>query len=235
MTIVRLCISILALFGLCACMAVTPDAAPVAGTTSANANAKAAARRFIEVVAQVEPVAERFCRNSAPDLDCDLRIIVDARPNQPANAYQTIDAHGRPVIVFSLSLIYLAENADELAFVMGHEAAHHIAGHFARARDNAFAGAVLGGVLAGLAGGDAATVDAARDLGAAKGALQYSKRFELEADALGTRIAYLAGYDPEIGAVYFSRIPDPGVRFLATHPPNSARIAAVRQTLADLR
>lgn len=216
-------------------MAVTPDAAPRVGTTNASANAKAAARRFVEVVAQVEPVAERLCRNSAPDLDCDLRIVVDTRPNQPANAYQTIDARGRPAIVFSLRLIFMAENADELAFVMGHEAAHHIAGHFARTRDNAFAGAVLGGVLAGLAGGDGAAVATARDLGAAKAALQYSKGFELEADALGTRIAYLAGYDPEIGAVFFTRIPDPGGRFLATHPPNRARIAAVRQTMAVLR
>lgn len=231
--------SILALFGLCACLAVTPDAAPVGGagstTATATATAKAAARRFVEVVARLEPVAERVCRNRAPEIDCDLRIVVDTRPNQPANAYQTIDARGRPVIVFSLSMIYLAENADELAFVLGHEAAHHIAGHFARTRDNAFAGAVLGGVLAGLGGGDAAAVSVARDQGAAKGALKYSKGFELEADALGTRIAYLAGYDPERGAVFFSRIPDPGDRFLATHPPNRARIAAVRQTMAVLR
>jgi len=227
--------SILALFGLCACLAVTPDAAPVAGTASATANAKAAARRFVEVVARLQPVAERVCRNSAPELDCDLRIVVDTRPGQPANAYQTIDARGRPVIVFSLSLIFLAENADELAFVMGHEAAHHIAGHFAKSRDSAFAGAVLRGVLAGLAGGDAAAVDAAQNLGAAKAALQYSRSFELEADALGARIAYLAGYDPEIGAVILTRIPDPDGPFLATHPRNRARIAAVRQTMAVTR
>ncbi|MGB0799102.1 MAG: peptidase M48, partial [Planktomarina sp.] len=30
------------------------------------------------------------------------------------------------------------------------------------------------------------------------------------------------------GAAYFTRIPDPGNRFLGTHPPNGARITTVR-------
>ena len=226
--------SILTLLGLGACVAMTPDAGPVARSASAPVNAKAAARRFVAVVAQVEPMAEQVCRSRAPDLDCDLRIVVDTRPGQPANAYQTIDEHGRPTIAFTLSMIATAQNPDELAFVIGHEAAHHIAGHLARSRDSAFAGAVLGGVLAALAGGNAAAVDTARDLGATVGARRYSKTFELEADALGTLIAYRAGFDPEIGAEFFNRIPDPGDRFLGTHPPNRTRLDAVRQTLAGL-
>ena len=231
----RASISILALLGLGACVAMTAAAASAAGITSPSARDKAAARRFVEVVKRVEPVAEQFCRICAPDLDCELRIVVDARPNQPANAYQTVDAHGRPVIAVSLSLIFLAENADELAFVLGHEAAHHISGHIAKTHDNAFAGALLGSVLAGLAGGNAAAMDAARDTGATTGARRYSKCYELEADALGTRIAYRAGFDPQVGAEFFNRIPDPGDQFLGFHPSNSARIQAVRHTLAGLR
>lgn len=74
----------------------------------------------------------------------------------------------------------------------------------------------------------------ARELGAAVGARAYSKEFELEADALGARIAALAGYDPVKGAAYFQRIPDPGNEFLGTHPPNAARIAVVKAVAAAL-
>ncbi|HAB36898.1 MAG TPA: peptidase M48, partial [Rhodobacteraceae bacterium] len=33
---------------------------------------------------------------------------------------------------------------------------------------------------------------------------------------------------------FFNRIPDPGNRFLGTHPPNSQRIATVERTAAGL-
>ncbi len=67
------------------------------------------------------------------------------------------------------------------------------------------------------------------------GARRYAKDYELEADALGTVLAWEAGFDPERGAAFFARIPDPGNRFLGTHPPNAQRIDTVRRTLASLR
>jgi predicted Zn-dependent protease len=74
----------------------------------------------------------------------------------------------------------------------------------------------------------------AEDLGAEVGARAYSKEFELEADALGTLIAFRAGFDPANGARYFERRPDPGNRFLGTHPPNAARAGIVAATLARI-
>ena len=59
-----------------------------------------------------------------------------------------------------LSLIAEARNRDELAFVMGHEAAHHIAGHIGRSRNTAMAGAVLLGTIAALGGADAEAIRA---------------------------------------------------------------------------
>lgn len=41
-------------------------------------------------------------------------------------------------------------------------------------------------------------------------------------------------YDPLRGAEFFTRIPDPGNRFLGTHPPNAARLETVRRTAAAL-
>jgi predicted Zn-dependent protease len=191
-------------------------------------------RGFVDVVRTVEPVAERECRARTQRVNCDFKIVVDDRPNQPANAFQTVDRSGRPIIAFTVALIADARNQDELAFVLGHEAAHHIAGHIGRQQQNAVAGAVIAGSLAVLLGGDPAAVEIAQQQGAQVGARTYSKDFELEADALGTVIAARAGYNPVRGAEFFNRIPDPGNRFLGTHPPNAQRIATVRRVAAGL-
>ncbi|MDH3265235.1 MAG: M48 family metallopeptidase [Paracoccaceae bacterium] len=223
-----------ALLAACATPLPTPLAPPPA-EAPIRPDAATAARNFTAVVAALEPVAERECRARAPRLDCDFRILVDDRPGQPPNAFQTLDAAGRPVIGFTLALIAETRNRDELAFVLGHETAHHIAGHLARTQGNALAGALVFGTLAALTGAPVDDVRAAQDLGATVGARSYSKDFELEADALGTVIAWRAGFDPARGAEFFTRVPDPGNRFLGTHPPNSARRAIVLQTLATLR
>lgn len=195
-----------------------------------------AARTFVDVVARVEPVAEAYCRERRPDLNCDFRIVVDDRPGLPPNAFHTLDpATGRPLIGFTLSLIADARNADELAFVLGHEAGHHIAGHIPRSRDTAMAGALILGTIAALGGADPGAIRQAQTVGASVGARTYARDFELEADTLGTVVAFRAGFDPERGAGFFGRLPDPGNRFLGTHPPNAQRIAQVAQTAAALR
>ncbi|MBL4811771.1 MAG: M48 family metallopeptidase [Rhodobacteraceae bacterium] len=196
---------------------------------------RSAGRTFAEVVARVEPVAEQHCRTIRPRSNCDFQIVVDDRRNQPPNAFQTIDEAGRPVIAFTLSLIADARNADELAFIMAHEAAHHISGHLARQEANATLGAnVFGRLASSVAGASPERIRAAQELGAAIGARSYSQEFELEADAMGTIITARAGYDPLLGAAFFFRIPDPGDRFLGTHPPNAERVAIVRRTAAQL-
>ena len=195
----------------------------------------AAVRNFREVVSIVEPVAEAECRARAPGSNCDFRILIDDRPGQPSNAFQTLDRTGRPIIAFTVPLIAEVRNRDEIAFILSHEAAHHIAGHLAQQQRNASIGAVVFGELAGALGGrDAQALEAAQQIGAAVGARSYSKDFELEADRLGTIIAARAGFNPLRGADFFFRIPDPGNRFLGTHPANADRVAVVRQTAAQL-
>lgn len=198
---------------------------------SVNVAAGLAARNFVAVVARMEPLIESECRVRRPSVNCDFLIGVDDRPGEPPNAFQTLDRSGRPVVVFTLALIATARNQDELAFVLGHESAHHLAGHIARAEESALQGALIAGALTALSGGSPASIASAQQLGATAGARRYSKDFELEADALGTIIAFNAGYDPLRGAAFFARIPDPGDRFLGTHPPNAQRLQVVRDTV----
>lgn len=222
---------------LAACEVTTaPVPAPAQATTAPPPvqSSRQVARDFVRVVNLVEPVAERECRARTTGVNCDFNIVVDDRPGKPPNAFQTLDRQGRPVIAFTLALIADGRNEDELAFVLGHEAAHHIAGHIGRQQQNAVAGAVIFAGLATLSGGNASAVKKAQELGAQVGARTYSKDFELEADALGTIITARAGFDPLRGAQFFTRIPDPGDKFLGTHPPNGARLETVRRTVAGL-
>lgn len=206
-----------------------PQTAPPAAKPAVSTPSSSKLAQFKAVVATVEPVAERECEARTSGMNCDFKIVVDDRPNQPPNAFQTVDKAGRPILAFNLALIANVRNRDELAFVMGHEAAHHIAGHLDRQRTNAMAGAILLGGLAAITGASSGAVQSATDLGASVGARSYSKEFELEADALGTVITKRAGFDPVRGAAFFTQIADPGDRFLGTHPPNAKRIETVRR------
>jgi Zn-dependent protease with chaperone function len=212
-----------------------PDQRPPTAASPPRQSSAAAAGTFNAVVQSVEPIAERTCRERTSGLNCDYQIVVDSRAGQPPNAFQTVDRNGRPIIAFTTALIADVRNADELAFIMGHEAAHHIRGHLGQTQEKAAIGAVLGGLIATIAGGNSAAIDQAQSIGANVGVVRYSKGYELEADALGTRIAYRAGYNPERGAQYFTRIPDPGANLLSTHPPNASRIDTVRAEMAKLR
>lgn len=218
---------------LTACQAVPTDPSS-ASAPRANLSPGAAAARLAPVQDRVEPVAEQECRRRSRGVNCDFQITIAGDTSLPPNAYQSLDRTGRPQITFTTTLIADARNADELAFVMGHEAAHHIRGHLARSQDDALSGAVLAGALAVAIGVDLANLDRAMNVGAEIGARVYSKDYELEADRLGTLITHGAGYDPLLGVAYFARIPDPGNRFLGTHPPNRQRIAEVEATARGL-
>ncbi|MEL0437536.1 M48 family metalloprotease [Phycobacter sp. K97] len=211
----------------------TPDAPSSggAGGRVAGLSPQEALGAFATVKARVEPVAEQTCRTQTQGMNCDFAIGIDPDPQAPPNAYQSLSSAGRPVITFTRSMLGQIANQDELAFVMAHEAAHHIEGHLARQQQNAVAGSVLLAGLASLAGANAAEISNAQDLGAIVGARSYSKEFELEADRLGTLITHKAGYRPSVGVRFFDRLPDPGDRFLGTHPANPDRVRTVQDTI----
>lgn len=190
---------------------------------------------FEQVIARMEPAVERECyeRRTQP-INCDFIFVVDDRPELEPNAFQTLDENGRPIIGFTRSLIAEARNADEVAFVVGHEASHHILNHLSARSDAAVTGAIILGGLASMSGANADSVRRAQDMGAAFGARYYSKGWELEADYLGAVIALGAGFDPIHGAEFFLRIPDPGDQILGSHPSNSARMAQVNRAVRDV-
>ena len=189
---------------------------------------------FVGVVSRLRPVANQVCRERSPHLDCNFIVLVDDRPGQPPNAFHTRDEAGRPIIGFTEALLRDLRSADEVALIFGHEAGHHIADHLPRLQQAAFTGALIGGLVASVTGVDQATARQLVDFSATVGSRRYSRAFELEADTLGALIAYRGGFDPMRGADLFRRIPDPGNRFLATHPPNAERLRAVERAVARI-
>lgn len=232
----RKTVAILALMALGACVQAGPAEPPLAvAAPQAFSVPVSEVNSFAAVVQRVEPVAEAYCRHLNIASRCVFRIAIDDRPKVPANAYQTVDDQDRPIIAFTAALLTQAHNADELAFIMGHEAAHHILGHLPKQEQSALTGALLAGVMAKSAGATEVEVRKAQQAGATVAARIYSKDFELQADALGAEIALAAGYDPIRGAAYFDRLPDPGDQFLASHPGNSQRKVLVASTVRQLR
>lgn len=201
-----------------------------------NGSPEAAARLFVQVMRRMEPAVEREClqRRTQP-INCDFQFVVDDAPGLEPNAFQTIDRNGRPIIGFTLALIRATRNGDEIAFVVGHEASHHVLNHLDRKAGAAAAGAVILGSIASASGASPAALERAQEIGASVGSRYYSRDWELQADYLGAIMTMNAGFDPINGARFFERIPDPGDHVLGSHPPRVARLAQVNRAVADVR
>lgn len=227
----RVLIPLLASLALCACVSPAPIAAPAPVAIPENVPVPVA--RAIDVTRRMEPVVEALCRRETQRGNCDFDFLVLRDPEAGVNAFQTLHPEtGRPMVFFTVGLIRTVRNDDELAFVIGHEAAHHIAGHLDQEQAAAQAGAQIFGTSALEQGASRAEAIAAAEQGARVGSLQFSQGAELEADRLGALITCLAGFDAEIGSRFFTLLPDPDAAILSTHPTNAARIEAVRQTVA---
>lgn len=220
---------------------------PTTAQAGERLSSKQAASQFVRVVNRVEPVAEQVCRQEAAkrgvSMNCDLQIVIDGEA-QYRNAFQTY-RNKTPVIGFTMPMIMDARNEHELAFVMGHEAGHHIAKHMEKQQQQQAAGALILGMATAYAGAyDPYTpqykkqqdIENAVYAGAAIGGAAYSQTYELEADVLGTHIALASGYDPVKGARFFARpepkkLPNGQLSFWGTHPADQKRIATVLATV----
>ncbi|MDN7127862.1 M48 family metallopeptidase [Pseudidiomarina terrestris] len=140
-------------------------------------------------------------------------------------------------------LIEVAENAAQLAAVIGHEIGHVIAQHSNERMSNQFAaglGLQLGGILVGqeMDSDTAALVMGALGVGVQLGyILPYSRIHESESDELGLGYMAAAGYDPREAAELWRNMaqqagPNPP-EFLSTHPSPQTRIEKLEALAVD--
>ena len=143
---------------------------------------------------------------------------------------------GGKIAFFYGILAKLQLTDDEVATIMGHEAAHALLEH---AREQMGKNAItqgglrLGAALLGLG----SLGDIAAQAGSQLLSLKFSRNDETEADALGLIMSARAGYDPRAGVTLWQKMMGAsggkgGPGFLSTHPTNKERIQDIEARLA---
>lgn len=148
---------------------------------------------------------------------------------------ESINAWAAPQgkVFVTTGLMRFLQSEKELAFVLGHELAHHVLGHITKKMGNVILGSIIDILIAATTGID--TQGAFQQLGA----LVYSKEFEKEADYIGTYIAARGGYDIRDAAEIWRRIAaefPQGIdkSFLATHPSTPERFVFIEKTAQEI-
>lgn len=141
---------------------------------------------------------------------------------------------GGKIAFFHGILQQLQLDDDEVAMIMGHEAAHALREH-ARERMGKTAATRIGaGVLSALLGlGN--TGDALLNMGGQLLTLKFSREDESEADLVGMELAARAGYRPRAGVSLWQKMmaASKGAppQFLSTHPAGTTRIRDIERNL----
>ena len=127
---------------------------------------------------------------------------------------------------------------DEVAMIMGHEAAHALLEHAREqmGKNTATTGLLrLGAAVLGLG----QIGDVAAQVGAQLASLKFSRDDETQADRLGLVMAARAGYDPRKGITLWQKMMGAGggqgPGWLSTHPSGPDRIREIEGKLAQVQ
>lgn len=179
------------------------------------------------------------------------RIIPHARPWNPRAAQWRWEVNllGSPQInafcmpggkiAFYFGILQkLQLDDDEVAAIMGHEAAHALREH-ARERMAKTAATRLGAGLVSSLLGLGGAGDALLNMGGQLLTLRFSREDETEADLVGLDLAARAGYRPEAGVTLWQKMMAASQggppQFLSTHPAGDTRIRDINAALPKVR
>ena len=127
---------------------------------------------------------------------------------------------------------------DEVATIMGHEAAHALREH-ARERMGKTAATRIGAGLVSSLLGLGAVGDTMLNMGGQLLTLKFSREDETEADIVGMDLASRAGYDPAAGVTLWQKMmaASKGAppQFLSTHPAGDTRIHEIQAKLPKVQ
>lgn len=151
------------------------------------------------------------------------------------NAFNIPGGH----VYVTTGLIGAADNASELAGVMGHEIAHGMERHATENMTKAYGLNIIAALLLGQ--NPAAYQQILAQIVGGGAMARFGREAERESDILGTRYMVRAGYNPEGMVTMFEELlrrqqRQPGAveKFFSTHPLTQDRIAAVKSEIAKL-
>jgi predicted Zn-dependent protease len=129
-------------------------------------------------------------------------------------------------------------NDDEVAMIMGHEAAHALREHAREQMGKTAATRVGAGLVSALLGlGNLG--DAALNMGAQLLTLKFGREDESEADLIGIDLAARAGYDPGAGVTLWQKMAQASKgappQFISTHPSGPTRIRDIEVNLPKVQ
>jgi hypothetical protein len=181
----------------------------------------------------VDSLGIRLAENlPEPDFPYDFKVV----NQKEINAFAL---PGGPIRI-NVGTVTAADNEAELAGVLAHEIAHVYMRHATRNASKQMAAqipaAILGGLLGQGIGGQLARLGLQLGLGSAF--LKYSRDAESEADYVGAKLMYEAGYDPRGMVSFFEELQaqggSSGPEFLASHPNPGNRAASVGEAIRNL-
>jgi predicted Zn-dependent protease len=161
----------------------------------------------------------------------DVALFEDDTPNAFALPGGKIGVH--------TGMLKVAENADQLAAVLGHEIAHVLAGHPNERASQQLATEGALTVVGAAAGEGGDTLLAVLGAGAQVGILlPFSRAQETEADVLGLQYMARAGFDPNAAVRLWRNMQRAGdgspPEFLSTHPSDQRRIDELSRRVPDV-
>lgn len=175
------------------------------------------------VAARIIPLAER---------DFDVPYTVKLIDSKEINAFAL---PGGP-IYFYRGLLELAQSEDEVAAVLGHEAAHVVKQHSAHQISQQNFQQLVAGLTLGNQG---QAVQTLAGLGLGLVNLKFSRGDESESDKVGFRYLVQAGYEPEAMASMFRRMEQKsgrsGPEWLQSHPLTRKRVEEASKRAADYK
>jgi predicted Zn-dependent protease len=197
---------------------------PLPADSEISRQVREIAQRLIAKVPEVEDALAAENGMQAPHVerafDWDVRVLDSPQVN-------AFCLPGGKMAVYT-GLVPVAQNADAMAIVMGHEISHALLRHGAQ-RMTEQKLAQIGQAAGAMSGMDAQQMQAVMSIYGYGRALPYARKQESQADEMGLMLAAAACYDPHAAIPLWQRMEQAGgsagqPEFASTHPDPGTRI-----------
>ena len=210
--------------GLQAYQEIMSQEAPVDPNSQVARQVRDVAQRLIAVIPEVEDALAAEHQMQAPHVERAFDWDVNVLQSDQVNAFCL---PGGKIAVYT-GLIPVAQNADAMAIVLGHEISHALLRHGAQRMTQQKLEQI--GQMAGAASGmDAQQMQAVMAVYGYGHALPYARKQETQADEMGLMLAAAACYNPREAIPLWQRMEQASgsqgqPEFASTHPNPGTRI-----------